>query len=158
MAKFTIVSKEVDLCVHSTGWKPTFEIHTNFVTRLNGGEPSIHPDHSIKGGNAFMTLSFGKYRDNSRYAGSGNTIYASIYNINKRLDKYPDSFNPFGHYPPDSYQAGSTVFNLEFKLWSRVLKEYGIESVDSLEEKYRSLWKLLTEKKLSLRTPNDKDF
>lgn len=148
--------QRVDLSSHIANWFPTYKIQNCFVTRLSNGEPNILPDNSIPGGEAFKSLSFGRHKKGDGFLDGSNTLYASIYNVSRRVKDRPNSFIPYEHYTSED-DCHETIFNLEFKVWAKVLKGYGIESLSDLREKYRGLWKLLMTKKLSLRIPNERD-
>ena len=52
---------------------------------------------------------------------------------------------------------GTNLWRIEFQLRRRALAEFGIESVDDLNEKIGGLWEYLTTKNLSLREPDNKN-
>lgn len=142
----------VDLCVHwmNKDWNPKLEDHANFVTRLK--KPLPVPDHNNQDHSIAGSFIFGQARENN----IKNSVTSTTYWINRRVKDLPRSFDPTACYPELPEDSGR-IWNTEFKVWTRFLKSRGIESLESLEENYHSLWVYLTTRSLSLRVPNKHD-
>lgn len=131
---------QVDLACHFRGWSPQ-------VTDINNlcGNLPIGPHKNLKMNFTGFTIGNAKNKNKK-------TI-GTIYNINERIEDIPGSYVPHSYYPSQVH-TDEEVWNLEFKVYGSMLKDYKILSLQDLEENTGALWVHLTKKRLKLFLPS----
>jgi len=131
---------QVDLACHFQGWEPKVADMNN----LWGNFP-IGPHKNLKMN--FTGFTIGNSKNKNKKA------IGTIYNINERIEDIPGSYLPHPYYP-NHINTIDDVWNLEFKIFGSMLREYSIHSLSDLSLNVGAIWAHLTKKRLKLFLPS----
>lgn len=133
--------KRIDLACHFQGWIPSPKDIDNY----HG-----YPVSPYKPGKVFTGFCIGYNRSKSK------RVEGTLYNIEERIKDIPGSYIPYQYYN-SNYVQDDPTWNLEFKIYRNMMKEYDINKLDDITHKIPAIWKYLTEKKFRYVVPSVMD-
>ena len=89
--------------------------------------------------------------------GIGGSLSARLYDKTAEIDYKSHKEYMYELWSPQGWQKGQSVWRQEFQLRRDPLKQLGIEYLEELLEKQKSLWAYLTQDWLRLAIPNQND-
>lgn len=129
----------VDLACHFQGYQPKVIDIERF-----GGNLPLGP---YKPGKVFTGFVIGNKKAKNK------RIEGTLYNIEERIKDIPGSYVPYTYYDPTVFSSDEPVWNLELKIFKKMMIEYGINSLEDLTD-LSAIWEYLTIKRLKLLIPS----